>query len=93
MPNIEATIHIPDDVMFRELDGEAVILHLGTGKYYGLDKVGTRMWSLLTEYGEVEPAIKAMLANYEVEEGRLQEDLLALINRLAEQGLIIVNKA
>jgi hypothetical protein len=34
---------VPDDVLFRDLDGEAVILNLRTGTYFGLDELGTRM--------------------------------------------------
>ena len=29
-----------------DLAGEAAILHLGSGTYYGLDPVGTRIWAL-----------------------------------------------
>jgi hypothetical protein len=35
-------IRISDDVVFRDLAGEAVILNLATGTYFGLDSVGTR---------------------------------------------------
>ena len=41
---------IPEDVVVRDLAGEAVLLHLGTGTYFGLDTVGTRIWHLLAEH-------------------------------------------
>ena len=37
----------PNDVIYRDLDGGAVILNLKTGTYFGLDTVGTRMWALI----------------------------------------------
>jgi hypothetical protein len=43
------TVRINDDVVFRELEGEAVLLNLETGVYFGLNEVGTRIWSLLQE--------------------------------------------
>ena len=89
---LESKIQAPEEVLFRELDGEAVILHLESGKYFGLDKVGTHMWSLLSEHGQVEPAYQALLEHYEVEAERLQGDLLELIDKLAEQGLLVVDE-
>lgn len=32
-----------------DLGGEAAILHLTTGTYYGLDPVGARIWTLLEQ--------------------------------------------
>jgi len=40
---LNSILCVPDDVLFRDLDGEAVILNLRTGTYFGLDEVGTRM--------------------------------------------------
>ena len=48
-PTLDAMFRIPDEVIFRELDGEAVILNLDTGIYFGLDAVGTRIWRLIEE--------------------------------------------
>ena len=82
-------IRIPDDVVFRVLGDEAVILNLSTGIYFGLDTVGTRMWQLITEYGSTEQAREALLAEYEVEEGQLRQDLDLLIQQLKDKGLLI----
>jgi len=82
-------IRIPDDVVFRVLGDEAVILNLSTGIYFGLDTVGTRMWQLISEYGSTEKAGEALLAEYEVEEGQLRRDLDLLIQQLKDKGLLI----
>jgi hypothetical protein len=37
------TLSIPEDIVFRDLAGEAVILNLGTGMYFGLNAVGTQI--------------------------------------------------
>jgi hypothetical protein len=34
-------------VVFRELDGGGVLLHLETGSYHGLNPTGSRLWSLI----------------------------------------------
>jgi len=43
MINFSDKITVPDTVLFRELDGESVLLNLKTESYLGLDDVGTRM--------------------------------------------------
>jgi len=54
-------VTIPDDVVFRDLAGEAVILNLASGIYFGLNEVGTRMWNLLAEHGSTEQILSFRL--------------------------------
>ena len=81
-------IRVPDDVVFRVLGDEAVILNLASGVYFGLDTVGTRMWQLMSEHGSTDKVIAAMLDEYEVEEGQLRSDLAKLIEQLSEKRLV-----
>jgi hypothetical protein len=81
-------IRIPDDVMFRILGGEAVLLNLASGTYFGLDEVGTRMWQLMSEHRSTDKVIEAMLEEYEVEESVLQSDLDKLVKDLTDNGLV-----
>ena len=81
-------IHIPSDIAFRDIAGEAVVLNLSTGIYFGLDAVGTRIWHLLAEHGSSEPVVNALLAEYDAEEGRLRRDVEALIQQLLDKGLV-----
>ena len=82
------SFRISDDVVFRVLGDEAVILNLSTGIYFGLDSIGTRMWQLISEHGSMDKAIAAMLDEYEVEEARLRSDLEKLIEQFSEKGLV-----
>lgn len=81
-------IHIPSDIAFRDIAGEAVVLNLSTGMYFGLDAVGTRIWHLLAEHGSSEPVVKTLLTEYEVEEERLRRDIEALLQQLLDKGLV-----
>lgn len=88
MTDLTMRITVPESVLFRDLDGEAVLLETGTGRYYGLNGVGTRMWSLLHLHGEIDAACRALLAEYDVPETRLREDLGRFVETLAERGLL-----
>lgn len=88
MTVFESNIRIPGNVLFHNLDGEAVLLNLQTGKYFGLDAIGTRIWNLIGELGVLPAVYRKMLEEYDVDAERLKADLLALIDQLAARGLI-----
>ena len=79
-----------DDVLFQEVGGEAVLLNLASESYFGLDPVGTRIWLLLNEDASLQLAFDTMLGEYEVEPAQLENDLLDLVAKLAEAGLLQV---
>jgi hypothetical protein len=78
------------DQVSANLAGEAVILNLKSGIYYGLDEVGARIWSLIQQPKSVDEIVAGLLAEYQVEPERCQRDLLALLKQLAAANLIEV---
>ena len=79
-----------DDALFQEVGGEAVLLDLASERYFGLDPVGTRIWALLSEHDTLHGIADVMSTEYDVDRDRLEIDLLALAQKLAEAGLIKV---
>jgi Coenzyme PQQ synthesis protein D (PqqD) len=88
--SLDSTVSISEDAVFRELEGEAVIVHLDSGMYYGLDPVGTRLWQLIDAHGQLHPVFDAALEEFDVEPERLQHDLLQLVSELAGRQLVVV---
>jgi len=88
--SFDARVSIPLDVLVSELAGELVILNLNSESYFGLDEVGTRMWKALTTSETIQSAYDGLLAEYEVSEDRLREDLINLLDKLVERGLVEV---
>lgn len=87
----DPTVTVPDDVLFQILpDGESVFLNLASEEYFGLDKTGTRMWQALIETGSVDDAHRRLVGELGVDEQRLRGDLLRLVDRLVERGLLAV---
>jgi len=85
------TVRPVEEILLCNLEGQAVILNLQTGAYYGLDEVGNRMWELLSQHRKVGEAYRILLEEYEVEPQRLREDLMALIDGLSSYGLLQIN--
>ena len=85
-----STVVAVKDQVSSEIGGEAVILHLGSGTYYGLDEVGNRIWDLIQEPKSVEEVRAAISEEYEVDPDRCEEDIILLLRRLADERLIEV---
>lgn len=73
-----------------DLAGEAVILSLKSGIYYGLNEVGARIWNLIQKPRTVNEIREAILAEYEVEPEQCDRELVALLQQLETEGLIEV---
>ena len=84
---------VPAHVLVRILDREAVLLNLETEQYFGLDETGTRMWQLVTTSPNIDAAFQDLLAEYDVEPDLLRSNLMELLNRLVESGLLRVSPA
>ncbi len=86
-------IQVSGDVVSRNLMGEAVLLDLTTGTYFGLDEVGTRVWQLLEQHGSNDAVVAALLEEYAVDEPRARADVDRLILELSEKGLVRIDEA
>lgn len=82
-------VRVPDDVLISNLQQESVILNLDSERYYGLDDVGTRFLSILTNSESIEAAYEKLAGEYDVDKQALRQDLLALVEDLVNQGILI----
>lgn len=76
-------------VLCQWLDGETVLLNLESERYYGLDRVGTRLWQLLRETDSVEATVQKMLTEFDVAETVLRGDVARWLSELLAAGLLL----
>jgi coenzyme PQQ synthesis protein D (PqqD) len=76
------------DVVFAELDTEAILLNTTTGIYFGLDDVATRVWALLDQDLTDEQIHAQILDEYAVDADELRADLRRILGQLEAHGLI-----
>jgi hypothetical protein len=75
-------------ILFQKLGKEAVILHLDSEEYFGLDEIGTRIWEVLKQEGSTEKALSILLEEYNVEEEILRADIEELIDQLRKEKIL-----
>jgi hypothetical protein len=83
----EPEYQIPPNVLFREVDGQLVLLNLETEQYFGLDEIGADMIRRITET-TMDDAIAALTSSYDVDPDRLRADLRELVDSLLEAQLL-----
>lgn len=87
---LDSTVAPSDDAVFREMDGESVLLNLETGMYFGLDEVGTRVWRLAADNGSLRAVRERLVEEYDADPATIERDLLALAEALVSKGLWVI---
>ena len=78
------------DLLFNEIDGEVVMLSIENSEYYGMDKVGSRIWELLEQPLRFRDLIDKLLAEYEVTEKQCADDTLTYLKKLEDKRLLVI---
>lgn len=84
-----AGTYVPaDDALSRQVGGETVIINLATEEYFGLNAVGSVLWTGLEEGLPVDAIVDRVVERFDVGRERAAHDLGALLASLAEAGLV-----
>ena len=74
-----------------ELDGEAAVLNIMSGNYYGLDAVSAAVWKIVEQPRTLAAIIREITSMYDVDPVRCKRDLIGLIGQLQEHGLVEIS--
>jgi len=86
--SLDTSVARTDDNLSSNLAGEEVILNLMDGVYYGLNEVGARIWALMETADTPREVCDALQEEYDVDRGRLESDVRAILMDMEEAGLI-----
>ncbi len=82
------TLTINANVVHETIDGEAILIHMGTGTYYSLDGAAGEVWELLKTGGPSSGIVVSLQERYGADPKLIEETVLELIDRLREEDLI-----
>lgn len=77
-----------EDTLSTTLDDESVILHVDSGKYFGFNEVGTKIWELLAEPHSIAELTQQIASEYEITEERCRTDIEELVEELVQKELV-----
>ena len=71
-----------------DLNGEAVILNMKNGKYYGVNTVGATIWEVIQKPASFEDVKSTVLMEFDVDEETCEEEIKTFLEKMAEEDLI-----
>ncbi len=87
------TLRASEVAVATAIGDETVILDPTSGRYFGLDGVGTKVWGMLQRPITRADLVAAVVAEYDVDEATCEGDLRRLLGELDSKGLIVVADA
>jgi len=88
-----STVVVADGLTAADLGGEAVVLDATTGRYFGLNTVGLRIFELSREPREVREIVQTLLEEFDVTEEQLRGDVLGFLRAMEKRELVRVEGA
>ena len=80
------------NVIFRRLDDEIVLFHLGSDRFYELNGTAARFWELLSEGRDFAQIRDQMVAEFAVDPNQLAGETETLLDSLRREDLISLNE-
>ncbi len=87
--NLNSTVTQNKETLSSAIDDELVLLSIINSKYYGMDSVGKRIWSLLSEPIVISDMIAALRKEYDISTDDCEKDVLSFLGELYSENLII----
>ena len=84
-----------DDIVAREIEGEIIIVPLVAGigdmedELFTLNDTGKAIWDQLDGQRSLADVVAALKAEFEVEDGVLERDVLGLVGELVERRMLV----
>ncbi len=86
--SLESVVRRSSEVMASQVDNELVMMDIERGMYYALNPVGADIWERLTEPQTVADLCAQLMQQYDVDQATCEADVLAVLNDMAENGLL-----
>lgn len=77
-----------DDLVWREIDGETVLLDLRTSRYLTTNRVGSYLVQLLATDQDQETLVSALVERYGIGREIAEKDAAAFVGTLRERELL-----
>jgi hypothetical protein len=76
------------DVLVSHLEGEAVLLHMGTKRYFRLNRTGAHIWKALEGGADSDAIARSLVEEFEVSISEAEVAVRTLVEELVESRLL-----
>ena len=75
------------EVIHENLEGEAVLVHIGTGRYHSLRGTASEIWELVVAGHSGTAIVESMTARFDGDANTIAAETRRLLREVVEQGL------
>lgn len=86
-----STVVVKSGLTAADLGGEAVVLDPHTGRYYGLNELGARIFELSQKPRSVDRIMTVLLQEYDVAADQLKTDVITFLREMETRELIEIS--
>ena len=79
------------DQVSCDMAGEAIVLNMKSGVYFGMDQVAASIWNLLEKPRTVGEIRDAIMKEYDVDSDTCEQDLRSFLDHLQSAKLIEID--
>ena len=85
---MNSVIQRSPEIVHSDMDGEIVMMSIEQGEYYGIDAIGSEIWSMLEEARTIQDICAALCERYDVDESVCQQDVIRFLEQMVERKII-----
>ena len=91
--DLDRKYKVADDILFRRIDDEGILLHISSGTYYNLNETSIMFWEALADSNPLTPVVEQVIDEYEVERECVLQDLQNFLQELSQNQIITPSAA
>ena len=89
---LQSRISRSKELVSSEMDGEVVMMSVSTGTYYGLNEVGTHIWTLIEAPMTIDEICKELRGEFNVDAATCEQEVLNFVTQMAGEQLINISE-
>jgi hypothetical protein len=80
-------------VVHETIDGETILIHLGTGSYYSIDGAGSELWTLVAAGATRGQILASAMVRYRGDPVDVEVGVSRFLDQLLAEGLVVEDPA
>jgi hypothetical protein len=84
----DTTFETSDNIAWRNINEEVVILNLKSGEYFTLNDVGQVIWLAITDKNNIEEIRQKVVDNFDVSPENAAKDIDKFLTGMLNEGLL-----
>jgi hypothetical protein len=85
---VSDSIRLRQDIAWREIDGEIVLLDLTGAAYYSVSRSGAALWPAVVEGSTIGELVERLALEFSLDRDGAERDVRALVESLRGEGLL-----